>query len=63
MSNPAINWLSTEAHRIVLLDWMDDTTGPALVFSPHGHRLYLAFTGADYAIWILSSTNGGTDGD
>jgi hypothetical protein len=40
-------------------DWTNDTTGPALAFSARHRRLYLAFTGADDTIWVISSADGG----
>jgi hypothetical protein len=43
---------------LTLGDWTNDTTGPALAFGGYG-RLYLAFTGADDTIWVISSTDNG----
>jgi hypothetical protein len=48
-----------EANKVVLNDWTNDTTGPALAFNAQQNRLYLAFTGADDTIWVLSSTDNG----
>lgn len=43
----------------MLHDWTNDTTGPALACDQVSGRLYLAFTGADDALWVISSTDGG----
>jgi hypothetical protein len=43
----------------ILHDWTNDTTGPALAYDAMLQRLYLAFTGADDSLWVISSTDGG----
>jgi hypothetical protein len=48
-----------EKNKVVLSDFTSPTTGPALAFSPRSRRLFLAFTGADDTIWVLSSTDHG----
>jgi hypothetical protein len=48
-----------DANKVVLSDFTNPITGPALAWSPRGRRLYLAFTGADDTIWVLSSTDHG----
>lgn len=44
-------------------DFTKDTTGPALAYSGKDSRLYMAFTGADNGIWVISSPNDGNGWD
>ncbi|HSD10817.1 MAG TPA: hypothetical protein VLF14_07520, partial [Candidatus Binatia bacterium] len=40
-------------------DWTNDTTGPATAFHAPGNRPYVAFTGADDRLYVISSTDDG----
>jgi len=44
-------------------DFTKDSTGPALAFSSRDSRLYMAFTGADNGLWVISSPNDGNGWD
>jgi hypothetical protein len=44
---------------ITTTDFTNDTTGPALAYSERDGRLYLAFTGADDRLYVISSTDAG----
>ena len=44
-------------------DFTTDKTGPALAFGSKDRRLYLAFTGADNGLYVISSPNGGSGWD